>query len=514
MNQKNNGESARRKIRSIDDAAREIAARKASGARVIHCHGVFDPMHIGHIRHFSAARQFGDMLVVTVTPDRFVNKGPHRPVFTEDLRAEAIASLESVDLVAINKWPMAIETIHALKPDVFVKGGEFRMGKDLTGAIALEEAAVRSIGGRIEFTDDLTFSASNLVNRHLSVFPQEVSDFLADFAARHPTTEVLGYLEAARAMKVLVIGETIIDDYQYVEAIGKSSKEPTLVVKSLANERFAGGAAAVANHVAGFCEQVSLQSLLGEVNSEEAFVRAKLRPNITPEFVYRPKSPTIVKRRFIEQYFFSKLFEVYEINDAIPSAAESAQWTTAIKGKLGDFDLVIVSDFGHGYLTPDLIDVLCRESRFLAINTQSNAGNLGYHVVTRYPRADYVSIAENEMRLESRDRRGDLRPMIEHVAKTLSCPRVVVTRGRSGCLGFDQSTGFTEVPAFASQIVDRIGAGDAFLSVTALCAAQNAPLDILGLVGNVAGAQAVASVGNKSSLERIPLSRHIEHLLK
>ena len=509
-----NDDSARRKILSIEALSGKIALCQSEGKKVVHCHGVFDPMHIGHIRHFAAARNFGDILIVTVTPDRFVNKGPHRPVFPEDLRAEAIAALESIDFVAVNQWPTAIETIQTLKPDVFVKGSEFRGGKDLTGAIGLEENAVVSVGGRLEFTDDMTFSASHLVNRHLSVFPQEVSDYLADFSARYQTGEILKHLDQSRALKVLVVGETVIDDYQYVEAIGKSSKEPTLVVNSLSNDRFVGGAAAVSNHVAGFCDRVALHSILGEVNSEEEFIRSRLKNNISPSFLFRKRSPTIVKRRFIEQYFYSKLFEVYELNDELPTAEESAAWTNSLAGRLSEFDVVIVIDSGHGFLTQEMIDLLCRESRFLAVNTQSNAGNLGYHVISNYPRADFVCIAENEMRLESRDRRGDLRPMMEDVAKRLNCPRVVVTRGKKGCSTFRSGQGHVDIPAFASNVIDRIGAGDAFLSITALCAAQDAPLEVLGFIGNVVGAQAVATVGNKASIERIPLSRHIEHLLK
>ena len=507
-------DSARRKILSIDALAQEIASRQSRGQKVVHCHGVFDPMHIVHIRHFAAARNLGDVLVVTVTPDRFVNKGPHRPVFSEDLRAEAIAALETVDFVAVNRWPMAIETIQTLRPNLFVKGSEFRGGKDLTGAIALEQSAVESVGGRLEFTDDVVFSASHLVNRHLSVFPQDVSDYLTDFSARYPTGEILKFLDGCKPLKVLIVGETVVDDYQYVEAIGKSSKEPTLVVKALTSDRFVGGAAAVANHAAGFSDQVGLYSILGKINSEEEFIRARLKSNVDPQFLYRERSPTIVKRRFIEQYFYSKLFEVYELNDELPTSDESASWTRSLAGRLSEFDVVIVIDSGHGFLTREMIELLCRESRFLAVNTQTNAGNLGYHVISNYPRADYVCIAENEMRLESRDRRSDLRPMIEDVSRRLNCPRVVVTRGKSGCASYRAGQGHVDVPAFATHVVDRIGAGDAFRSVTSLCAAQDAPMEVLGFIGNVVGAQAVATVGNKTSIERIPLSRHIEHLLK
>lgn len=502
------------KILSLEQLAAVIADLQAAGRTVAHCHGVFDPLHVGHIRHFADARRHGDLLVVTVTPDEFVNKGPHRPVFTDALRAEAIAALSAVDYVAINQFPTAVETIRLLKPNVFVKGSEFRGGKDLTGAIAQEDAAVQSVGGRLDFTDDLVFSASHLVNRHLSVFPPPVVDYLADFAQRYPTAKLLEPLYAASDLKVLVVGETVIDDYRYVEAIGKSSKEPTLVVKALQQERFLGGAAAVANHVAGFAGEVTLHSWLGAENTQADFIFERLKPNVKPQFVYRPNSPTIVKRRFIEQYFFAKLFEVYEINDALPTAEESAELVASLKGQPADYDLVIVVDFGHGMLTPDLVSMLCTESRFLAVNTQANAGNYGYHVASKYPRADYISLAENEMRLESRDRRGDLAPMLQHLAERLNCPRVMVTRGSRGCMGYSAETGIAEVPAFATKVVDRVGAGDAVFAITSLLAAQNVPMELIGFIGNVVGSEAVAVVGNKSSIERTPLCRHIEHLLK
>lgn len=502
------------KVITLPQLAEIIRQQKASGRTIVHCHGVFDPLHVGHIRHFKDARRFGDVLVVTVTPDRFVNKGPHRPVFSDDLRAEAIAALSAVDYVSINQWPTAAETIELLQPNVFVKGSEFRAGKDLTGAIRIEEQAVQAVGGRLEFTDEVIFSASNLVNRHLSVFPPAVVDFLTDFASRHPTSQVLEALQQAKTLNVLVLGEAIIDDYQYVEAIGKSSKEPTLVVKALSNEQFIGGAAAVANHLASFTDRLTLHALLGELNSHEGFIRKKLKPAVRPKFFYRRNSPTIVKRRFIEQYFFSKLFEVYEINDALPSDEESQTLVESLQGAIAQFDLVVVCDFGHGMFTPELVDLVCRESRFLAVNTQANAGNLGFNLITKYPRADYVSLAETEVRLEARDRRGDLRGMLERLSRQLNCGRLAVTRGSRGCLVYDCAAGFVEVPAFATRVVDRIGAGDAFLAITALCAVLNVPPDILGFIGNVVGSEAVAIVGNRESIEQVPLCRHIEHLLK
>lgn len=117
--------------------------------KVVHCHGVFDIIHIGHMRHFASARQHGSILVVTVTPDCYVGKGPNRPIFTDKLRAEAVAALRVVDYVAVNLWPTAVEAINLLRPDCFAKGEEYRDAP--TERLAAEKDAVEKVGGRLVF---------------------------------------------------------------------------------------------------------------------------------------------------------------------------------------------------------------------------------------------------------------------------------------------------------------------------------------------------------------------------
>ena len=163
------------KIMDLDELAGVLGSEKDQGRKVVMCHGVFDLLHIGHIRHFEEARKFGDVLVVSITPDHFVNKGPGRPVFDEGLRAEAIAALGCVDYVAVNRWPLSVETIKLLRPDFYVKGSDYSdPDDDRSGGIVLEETAVKSVGGTIRFTDDITSSSSHLINRHLPVFSSDV----------------------------------------------------------------------------------------------------------------------------------------------------------------------------------------------------------------------------------------------------------------------------------------------------------------------------------------------------
>src|SRR5579864_1482941 len=238
------------KILGLEELAGVSASLRAQGKTVVHCHGVFDLMHIGHIRHFEQAKKLGDILIVTVTPDRYVNKGPNRPVFTDAHRAWAIAALACVDYVAINKWPTAIDTIQLLRPSVFAKGSEYRdASKDRTGAISMEEQSVNAAGGRLAFTEDVVFSSSHLLNRYFGTFPEKTEKFLESFSSKYGSDKVLRHLEMARQLKVLVLGEAIIDDYQYCETLGKAGKEPILVARYINSERFPGGILAVANQV-------------------------------------------------------------------------------------------------------------------------------------------------------------------------------------------------------------------------------------------------------------------------
>ncbi len=504
-----------KKTQSLEDLESLLRDARCQGQTIVHCHGVFDLLHVGHIRHLEEAKALGDILVVTVTPDCYVNKGPHRPAFQQDLRVEGIAALDAVDYVAMNRWETAENAIKALKPDVYVKGPDYQADRpDLTGGIAREKAAVQSVGGRLEITDDVQFSSTSLLNRYVPLFPSDLNGWLTKFRERYTAGDVIEYLERLRSLRVLVIGEAIIDEYVYCQALGKSSKEPILAMQYMSKEKQAGGSLAIANHLAGFCDQVELVSYLGTIQPHEKFIRQNLKPNIKPNFIYKSGSPTIVKRRFIEEYQFSKLLEVYEMNDASLTDREDAELRESLESKLANCDVAIVADFGHGLLSPAAIRLAEERAPFLAVNTQINAANMGFHTISKYQKADYISIQENEIRVDKRDARGNLKPIIESLSRDLSCPSVMVTQGKKGTTLYHHEDGFFESPSLAVKVVDRIGAGDALFALTAPCVAMQVPSEAVGLIGNLAGAQAVMTVGNSSSVDRVALQRSVESLLK
>ena len=156
------------KILDIEELEIRFREFREQSKVTVLCHGCFDLMHPGHIKHFQAAKKMGDILAVTVSPDEFVDKGPGRPVFVQDLRAESIAALECVDFVAINKWPTAEETLRLLRPAIYVKGQEFGNLEDKTGKIQREFNVLKEIGAELRVTKEIVFSSTKLINDYLS----------------------------------------------------------------------------------------------------------------------------------------------------------------------------------------------------------------------------------------------------------------------------------------------------------------------------------------------------------
>lgn len=502
------------KIVSFEELKYRLSSQRGS-KKIMQCHGVFDLLHIGHIKHINHAKTLGDILVVTITPDRFVNKGPGRPYFTEQLRAEALAALSSVDYVVINSHPTAVEAIKQIKPDYYVKGVEYQDAtKDITGKITDEENAVTQCGGQLIFTHDIVFSSSTLLNKFFSSYDADVVAYLEEFKTRFQMSDIAKLFEKTQSMNVLLMGEAIIDIYHYGEAIGKSGKEPVLVTKYHREEMYVGGVLAVANHLSSFCNKVTCVTMLGEKGEYEQFIKDNLNDNVELVITYKKDSPTIVKRRYLEEYTSQKLFEIYEINDCYLESEQQKELIATLDKKIPEHDMVIVADYGHGLIDEAVVEKIEKDSKFLAVNAQANASNHGFNCISKYKKADYVCIATRELQLNYRQKHISVLEQLNRLVKEYQYKNVVITHGRNGAHSYKEGQGVFTVPAFATSIKDRVGAGDAVLAVTSLCVAQNAPAELVAFIGNVVGAEAVNIMGNQSFIEKIPLMKHISHMMK
>ncbi|GAB4411939.1 MAG: PfkB family carbohydrate kinase [Bacteroidia bacterium] len=505
---------SKNKIVGLEELAEVVAEKKAAGQKVALCHGCFDLLHLGHIKHFEAARKAGDLLVVTLTPDRYVNKGPGRPAFNEQMRLETIASLDVVDYVAINHWPTAIEMLSLVKPNFYVKGSDYKnFEQDLTGNISKEVAAVRAVGGDIYFTNEITFSSSNLINAHFSPYSETAQEYLYNLRNNRKAGDIVQAVEGLSDLRVLVIGDTIIDEYHYVVSMGKSSKSPTLSTRYLRAKNFAGGVLAIANHLNEFAKDVHLVTVLGRENDQMDIVGPKVSKDIDAHFFYREDGPTPTKRRYITEFLNTKVFEVTFMNDAYLPQAVEAEIIAHLDSVIDQYDMVLIADFGHGLITPGIRQYLAQADIFVAVNAQTNSNNFGYNYITKYEGVDYISIDENEIRLPFGDKYGDLESLVVRLHEVTQCDRITITLGQKGALYFHNGV-FSHAPALATSVVDSVGAGDAVLSVTSLLAYKDYDPELLPFVGNCVGALAVQILGNERPVTRVELTKMIAHLMK
>jgi sugar/nucleoside kinase (ribokinase family) len=280
-------------------------------------------------------------------------------------------------------------------------------------------------------------------------------------------------------------------------------------------ELFAGGVFAAANHVASFCKQVDIVTCLGSSDSYQSVIEQSLRPNVRLKSFTRAGAPTTLKRRFVDPSYMRKLFEVYVMNDEPLTPDVQGEIDDTIVRTAGDYDVVIAADFGHGLIASSSIDALTTKSRFLAVNTQSNSANLGYNLITKYPRADYICIDAPEARLAMSDRMSNAGDIARRLAEEhVPCSKIIITQGKHGCVTFEAGGLVHTIPAFAKSVVDTVGAGDAFLAVTAPLVAAGAPMGRVGFIGNVVGALKVEIVGHRKSIEKASLIKGITGLLK
>ncbi len=507
-----------KKIVTLGNLAKIAAKLKKQGKKIVLCHGVFDLLHAGHIRHFKSARKYGDILVVTVTADKYIKKGPGRPFFGENLRAEVLSSIAYIDYVAIIKGESAVMAIEKVKPDFYIKGPDYKKRKSyakIPQKLDQEKEAINKVGGRIVFTDDeVVFSSSSLINNYLENYPPKTKAYLEAFKKKYPAEFIIERLNTLSQVKILLIGDAIIDQYHYTLPMGRSSKEPIMVHRFISEESFAGGVLASANHLASISENIALVTLLGKKKSFRNFIVKHLKAGIKPIFFYQKGANTIIKRRYLDSFTRQKQFQLTFIKDGFIDSHLEKEIIATLKKEIVKYDLVIINDFGHGLLSDKIIRTISAETKYLALNVQANSANYGFNVVTKYPKADFVCIDEAEIRLATHDKYGDLRQLVKRVYRKMKCKDMIVTRGASGSLGFSEKEGYYETPALTDKIVDRVGAGDALFAITSPCLFAGFEKDLAAFIGNVAGALQVQVVGNKKPIELSDMTKFITRLLK
>ena len=506
------------KILSFEDASAVFDRERKDGRRIVQCHGTFDLIHPGHIVHLEEARALGDLLVVTVTDEQHVNKGPGRPCFNDALRARTLAALACVDYVVLIPFTAAVEAIRLVKPDIYCKGSEYEdASNDVTGNIHDDLTEVRTHGGEVRYIGSVVFSSTKLLNHHFGHLPEKVLACCQKLATRTSAAEIRTMVDGFQNLRVLVIGDTIIDQYACLSVQGLTSKNRIISGRFLHQDTYLGGALAVVRHVKEFCSNVRFVSLLGTEPWVDELVGGVLSEK--EDATLREESfTTVVKKRYVEPLLagneLSKLFSINYLNDEPPSEAVQQRLFDSIRREMKACDVVLLTDFGHGLMQKKLRELVQEEAPFLVLNCQTNSNNHGFNIITRqYQRADAFSLDNQEIMLSCGLKNFDAEGELAAIAKNFGSSYAWLTRGSVMTLGHAEGYEPSEIPPLVTDVTDTVGAGDAFFSVAGLAAVQRLPLDVATFLGQLAGAQAVNIVGNERPISKAALLKGAMSLL-
>lgn len=497
-------ESCTRKIVSRQELIEATDAARAAGHTIVHCHGCFDIVHPGHVRYLEFARRQGDILVVSLTGDSQISKGDQRPYIPEELRAENLAALEVVDLVYINPDPTACELLHNLRPDIYVKGHEYEDSAD-PGFLA-ERRAVESYGGRVQFSSgDIVFSSSRLIET-LAHNPMIETDRLAILCRRHgiDRTSAEALLSSFAGLKVLVVGDVILDRYVLCDASDLASESPMMSLTRLEERLYVGGAGIVARHAAGLGATTYLLSTAAH-DEHSAFAQTTLEQEDvqTHLMTCRPRLPE--KTRYLVDT--TKLFRV-EQAEAHPldsvSERQAAVWVESIADRL---DAVIFCDFGYGTITRGLLarlkDTLGSRPRVIAADVSGPRG-----LLLQFKNATMLCPTERELRSALHDFQSGLSNVAWNAMSQTQARHMLVTLGKRGMVVFDRQSQDANdpnwqgrlrseyLPSLADHVVDPLGCGDAMLTAATLATAAGGSLMHSAYLGTAAAAIEIARLGN------------------
>lgn len=503
------------KIINKENLDKIIVNIKNNNKKIALCHGVFDVLHVGHKRHLEFGKKCADILIVSLTSDKYVGKGPGRPIFSNELRIEMVSSLEFVDYVVLSEYPSSENIIKSIKPDFYVKGDEYSDHKnDITNKIEVETSLVEKFGGKIVFSNEITYSSSSISNKIFNQLPKNTQHYLKKVNFNNFEENLNKEIDKIENLNILVIGDTIIDEYIYVSPLSKPSKENIISTLYQYQEEYLGGVIASANLASNFTKKINLLSLIGDEKKIKTFINEKVDVNINQIFFKSDKFITVKKSRIVDPNFLKKLFEISYFKAGELDVKVKSDINKWLKRNISQFDAVIVNDFGHGLIDVKTAKIISQEAKFLCLNSQTNSANRGFNLITKYEKADFICLDLPEARLASMMQYEDIDQIVNKLRDRIIFNDIIITNGKHGAIGYDQNLKKHSWPAFNHKAIDTMGAGDAFFCMSSLLIASGCKLEYAGFIANAIAALYVDIVGNSRQPSKVELKKFITRMLK
>ena len=329
----------------------------------------------------------------------------------------------------------------------------------------------------------------------------EKEKYIKKIKEKYTFSQIQNIINSMKNLKVMVIGDTIIDEYCFVNQKGRAMKDPMLSVDFIKDDSYAGGILAIANHISDFVEEVKLITLLGDDYDKKEFVQEHLHKNVNPEFFVKENSPTIRKRRYVSTVRNEKLFKIEYINDQPIKEQLESQILDYLDQNLSKYDLVVVGDFGHGFISSKILSKLEEKAKFLSVNVQTNSANLGFNYITKCKSPSFATMDGLEIQYAVGDRYSDYINLLNKLHETKGFDRFLVTLGKQGVAYYDQGHIITS-PGVVTSTKDVVGAGDALFAITSLLVYIKTDRELVPFLANCVGGIAVNIMGNKRSVTK------------
>ncbi|MCH6551838.1 MAG: adenylyltransferase/cytidyltransferase family protein [Planctomycetes bacterium] len=493
------------KLVALSEAASLVRAAQDHRQTVVLCHGCFDIVHPGHIRHLQHAAKLGDRLLVTITGDTVVDKGTGRPLIPQELRAENLAALDCVDWVAVNPEATAVQLLELVRPDVYVKGREYEHNRD--PRFLAEKDVVERYGGQLVFTSgDVVFSSTALIaamEQTLDPINHRVRRLIGDEGLDRGSIDRL--LESFRGRRVTVVGETIIDTYVICDRPDVAGEGPIMTLRPVEYRSFDGGAAIIAGHLAAMGAQPTLVTALPQTPKSQELTRRLAGQGVDVRSVAHA-GPIMEKQRFLVGS--SKVMKLDLGQPLTLDATRGKELIQTARDAAAESDAVILADFGEGLFTSVLMGQLCLALRPLVDLLVGDVSGRRSNLLSMR-QVDMLCPSEPEVREALHDYDDGLSAVVWKLLHKTAGRSAIVTLGGEGSIAFEcpadielsaddwqTRLAVRHVPALVPYAVDQLGCGDALLAAATLTRLAGGSLTRAAIVGAVAAAVESQQLGN------------------
>lgn len=487
-------------IYQINELKDYINSLDKENKKKVLCQGHFNVIHPGHLRFLEFAKKHGDILIVVVQGENKLEESVRKKFYTVDERAYGVASLVFVDKVYIFTEDSFDKIINIVKPHYYILGEEF---SKKTNLIQSDIQSVEQNNGKVIFgSGDMDYSISEYLDKDLIDIKEERLMLFRNAMQKQNITKkrIQSLLELFHKKHILVIGETIVDQYIACDPLGMSSEAPVLVIRELENKSYIGGAAIVARHIKHLGADCMFISLLGSDEPASLVKNEFNKENINSYFLVDEERPTTFKIRYMVEQ--QKILRVSRLIDQPLNTKLEEKVIQYIEEHNNEWDGIIVSDFGYGMITPNILDCIFKVSKkynkklFGDSQSSSQIGD-----ISKFMNYDLIKPTEKEARFALDDKYDGLELIGTKLMKKTKAKNIVLTLGANGFIAFQSTDNDLFIktqhfPAINPHPVDVVGAGDALLTGLAISICAGGNLMEASVIGTIIASISVGKMGN------------------